>query len=245
MKERLFSYYPTLVDWRVYMQLSEYLNKNFPGLVLRPSLYYQWKNSIHFELAKGLYQIKSNSDELNPHYFNTVYYQATTLFNKLFSDGDQLYLVTNIYQYKNNNKTSRKKMKVYHHYVKNKNLRYRLKQTRLPYMFDDEEDAVEKCTSQFSLYCHKQDLRYELLIKAICNQDFHELQPRLHNPFGLYEPDIFFINTTKDIIFYIYDDRGCEVIAKDIETIRPLYEKYIDWVDEYCYGVISVLFKKL
>ncbi|MDT8860298.1 DUF3885 domain-containing protein [Alkalihalobacillus sp. MEB130] len=24
------------------------------------------------------------------------------------------------------------------------------------------------------------------------------------------------------LFFYLYDDRGCEVIAKDIETLRPI-----------------------
>lgn len=37
------------------------------------------------------------------------------------------------------------------------------------------------------------------------------------------------------IIFFIYDDRGCEVIALDFKRIRHLYEKYHDWVEEYKY----------
>ena len=70
------------------MELRDYINTNFPGLILKPSLYYQWNKSIHFELAKGLYQLKDDTDELNPDYFNTVYDQAISLFNDLFSDED-------------------------------------------------------------------------------------------------------------------------------------------------------------
>lgn len=44
--------------------------------------------------------------------------------------------------------------------------------------------------------------------------------------------DVFFVNTTKDILFFVYDDRGCEVIARIAEKLRPLYEKHYDWVDE-------------
>jgi len=40
------------------MELKEYINSTFPGLVLKPSLYYQWNISIHFDLAKGVYQLK-------------------------------------------------------------------------------------------------------------------------------------------------------------------------------------------
>ena len=60
----------------------------------------QWNKSIHFELAKGLYQLKDENDELNPDYFITVYDQAIPLFNDLFSDEDKILLVTNVYQHK-------------------------------------------------------------------------------------------------------------------------------------------------
>ena len=30
-------------------------------------------------------------------------------------------------------------------------------------------------------------------------------------------PDVFLINATKDIVMFMYDDRGCEVIAKNKE----------------------------
>jgi hypothetical protein len=54
---------------------------------------------------------------------------------------------------------------------------------------------------------------------------------------------VFFINVTKNVIFFIYDDRGCEVIATNKETIYPLYEKYGDWIDEYSREEIDQRFK--
>ncbi|MEK3889872.1 DUF3885 domain-containing protein [Bacillus sp. FSL K6-3431] len=225
------------------MKLREYINATFPGLVLKPNLYHQWNIGIHFELANGLYPFKCGSDELNDEYFNLVYDQALSLFNDIISEEDKIILVTNMYQHKSYVRRSKKKMKVYSHYLKSKNIRFHLKQETLPYMFDDEEEAEENSTSQFSLYCSKQDIHYPLLIKAICNQDFPSLKPRLHNPFRLYDPDLFIINVNQNVIFYIYDDRGCEVVANDIETIRPLYEKYAGWVDEYCRDEIEKRFK--
>lgn len=108
--------------------------------------------------------------------------------------------------------------------------------------FEDEAEAFDYCTFQFSLECTKQDIVYPLLIQAICNQDFPSLKPSLRNPYYSYEPDVFFINITKNIIFFLYDDRGCEVIAKDIETLSPLYGKYRDWVDEYYLEEVERLF---
>ncbi|MEC2076372.1 DUF3885 domain-containing protein [Metabacillus fastidiosus] len=223
------------------MELKEYMNFVFPGLILKPSLYYQWDTRIHFELAKGLYQFKSEIDELNDEYFNRVYDQTTTLFNEIFSHNDELFLVTNVYKHKGDIKRN-KKIKVYNHYINNKNIRFQLKEETLPYMFDDD-DADEYYTSQFSLKCQKQDIRYPVLLKAICNQDFPPLRPRFNNRGISNYPDLFFINIKKNIIFYIYDDRGCEVIASDIEAIRPIYEKYNEWIDEYCREDTEQLFK--
>ena len=46
-------------------------------------------------------------------------------------------------------------------------------------------------------------------------------------------PDVFLINATKDIIMFMYDDRGSEVISKNKETIRNLNEKYKEWIPDY------------
>lgn len=214
------------------MQLKKYIQTNFPGLTLKPNLTSEWKPSLHLELAKGLYPFKEGSDELNPVYFQTVYHQAISLFHDLFSAEDEILLVMNSYRYKKERRKKRRKLGVYLHYIKSKDVRSRLTQATLPYMFEDDEEKEEKYTCQFSLRCRKQDIRYSILIKAICNQDFPPLKPSIHNPSNLEEPDIFFMNTTRNIIFYMYDDRGCEVIARDREAIRPIYEKYADWLDE-------------
>ena len=225
------------------MELRDYINTNFHGLALKPSLYYQWNNSIQFELAKGLYQLQDDTYKLNQDYFKKVYDQAISLFNELFFDEDKILLVTNVYQHKDYIRRSKRKIKVYSHYIKSKSVRCHLKQEILPYMFDDEEDVGDYCTSQFSLECHKRDISHRLLIKAICNQDFPPLKPRLSNLYYSNNPDVFFINVTKNVILYIYDDRGAEVIASDLETIRPIYEKYGDLIDEYCREEIEQQFK--
>lgn len=211
------------------MDLQEYLHKTFPGLILKPSLYLQWKTGVHFGLAEGIYQFKKD-DELNLHMFNMAYRQAITLFNALFDDEDELFLATNVYQEKKaNHKT--KPFNVYKTALKDRKLAYRLIMETRPYVFDDEE-AEERSTSLYHLKCSKQDLRYVSLIKAACNEDF-PLKPKFRREKGMYYPDVFFINVTKNLIYFIYDDRGCEVIAADKETLRPVYEKYSEWLYEY------------
>nr|WP_255408182.1 DUF3885 domain-containing protein [Sporosarcina sp. P3] len=34
-------------------------------------------------------------------------------------------------------------------------------------------------------------------------------------------------------MYHLYDDRGCDIIAADKESIRYLYEQYSDWILDY------------
>ncbi|MBP3951745.1 DUF3885 domain-containing protein [Bacillus suaedae] len=223
------------------VEVKEYLNTYFPGLCLGASLYNQWDTGIHFELGEGIYQIKDD-DTLNLDRFERVYKQSLSIFNFLFSEQDDIFLVTNVYHHKSNKKRMRQ-TKVYDRFLKNKKLKFNVRQETLPFIFADEEEADGCYTSRFFLKCKKRDLDYLLLIKAICNEDF-PLKPKLGGENGSYYPDVFFINASKNIIFFIYDDRGCEVISDQIEALRPLYNEYKNWIAEYNREEVEQTFKQ-
>lgn len=73
------------------------------------------------------------------------------------------------------------------------------------------------------------------LIKAICNKD-KNIKPKIFH-------DIFFINLSKDTIYHIYDDRGCDVIASSIEVLRYMHKKYKKWILEYDKEAINRVFQ--
>ena len=208
------------------MDVAKYLNKNFPTVELRPSLFDQWDISIHFSLGKGIYQFKDHYI-LNLKRFKTVYMQTLALFNELFSPEDDLVLVTNIYCRKNRKNIS--SFQVYQPNLKDKKLLKHLQVKTYPYPFEaDNRNLLEM--QQFSLRCQVKDLLIERLLKATVHEDF-PLKPRFKVD-DIHYPDIFFVNMTRNIIFFVYDDRGCEVIAKTIDRLRPLYDKYYDWIED-------------
>ncbi|MGO0713511.1 DUF3885 domain-containing protein [Bacillus subtilis] len=212
------------------MNLMGYMEERFPRLELIPSIYNQWSIGIHFYLRGNIYQLKEN-EELNLKRFRFVYEQISTIFNQLFEQNDDIFLVTNMYKHKTNDKFI-KKLKVYQPFLKCKNYLNQIQVKTYSYPFEIDE-AEEYEMQQFSLLCKPRELHVAELLKAASNEDF-PLKPR----FGGYSidyPDVFFVNITKDIIFFIYDDRGCEVIALDFKRIRPLNEKYHNWVEEYKY----------
>lgn len=209
------------------MDVTEYLDKNFPGLQLIPSIYKQWPIGIHFLLGEGIYQFDEKG-KLHLKRFEKAYQQAWTIFNELFDQEDDLILVTNVYLQK---QQQIQKVKVYQPNLRDKNNLNKLNVETHPYPFDrDEKEGYEM--QRFSLHCQAKDVRVEHILKAAINEDFPPLKPRFARN-GADYPDVFFVNATRDIILFIYDDRGCEVIANKADKLQPLYQKYAHWVDDF------------
>ncbi|HDR7320683.1 TPA: DUF3885 domain-containing protein [Bacillus toyonensis] len=224
------------------MQLKEYMNQTFPGVTLVPSIYSQWENHLHFDFGKDNYQIVEGTDDLNMEYFSQLYTDNKYLFEDIFLKEDVVFVVANVYRFKKENIKTPQKINIYNKYIKKRDLKFRIRQETLPFLFEDEE-ADLYCTSQFSLKCLAEDIKYELLIQAVNHEDFPDLYPRFGRKKEVSYPDVFLINATKYIVMFIYDDRGCEVIAKNKEIIRGLYEKYKEWIPVYERESIDSLFK--
>ncbi|GLV66497.1 hypothetical protein Bmyc01_51660 [Bacillus mycoides] len=224
------------------MKLKEYMNQTFPGVTLVPSIYFQWENHLHFDFGKDKYQFKEDSNTYNMEYFIKLYRYNKNLFEDIFSKEDTVFLVTNVYRFKQENIKNSQKINVYNRFIKKRDLKFHIRQETLPFLFEDEE-ADLYCTYQFSLQCFAEDIKYEPLIEAVNHEDFPDLRPHLGRKKEISYPDVFFINVTKDIIMFIYDDRGCEIIAKNKEMIWDLYEKYKEWVPDYERESIDSLFQ--
>ncbi|PIC70661.1 hypothetical protein CSV77_06995 [Sporosarcina sp. P16b] len=197
-----------------------YLANYFNGIELAPALFYETNKAIRFEISESIAH-----DE--PDFLKQAFYRSITLFEAVFGDEDDIILVTDVHT--NNDFLRAKPLHVYSKYVKRKDLLYKLRFSTVPNLYGDEEELV---THRFSLSCQKRDVRYKQLLKAICYEDFADPTTILkHNPESGY--DIFFINQSKNIIYHLYDDRGCDIIASDKESIRFLYEQYTDWILDY------------
>lgn len=74
--------------------------------------------------------------------------------------------------------------------------------------------------------CKKGDIKYQKLIKAICNQDFPSLIPNMNQ--GETYSSIYFINVDKGILFHLYDDRGFIVVfshTDDFEAFKQNHDE--------------------
>lgn len=128
-----------------------------------------------------------------------------------------MFLVTNLYIQKAQRKTS--KLRVYQRNLKDKNKLKDLQVKTYSYPFE-VDNREESEMQQISLRCKFSDLRVNRLLKGALREDF-PLRLKFEEKFVHY-PDVFFV----------YDDRGCEVIARTADKLRPLYENDYDWVEE-------------
>lgn len=45
--------------------------------------------------------------------------------------------------------------------------------------------------------------------------------------------NVYFLNSEMNVLFHLYDDRGVDVVAADVECLRPLYESCKVWILDY------------
>ncbi len=214
------------------MQINRYMDTIFPNLELKPPLFYSWKIGIRFKLGVNY---NPNHVYENCPYLLGVYERAITLFNALYSSDDDMVIVIDVEDFAED-ETVKRKLNILSKYVKEKSVLFRLIQHSIPYLkLEDDEDGVYP-TRRFLLNCKPTEIRYIQMIKAICNQDMG-IKPSLYHR-------VYFINKSKNTIFHIYDDRGCDLLAASTETIRGIYNQYNEWILDYDRNQIDKVFNE-
>jgi hypothetical protein len=164
-----------------------------------------------------------------------VYKRAIRLFEALYSQDEEIIVVVDVSDF-GDRKSYKHKARLFSPYVYEKSVLYKLKHSEMPYIFPEDDEEGEYKTHRFTLKCQVSDLKYIPLLKAICNQDLG-IQPSVSHR-------IYFLNNKRKIIFHVYDDRGCDLLATSPEAIREVYLKYNDWILDYDKDEIDKVFIK-
>jgi hypothetical protein len=214
--------------------LYEYLNQHFNGLILRSPLFYNWKYGIRFEISHPCL----SSDD--PENMKQTFERAITLFHEVCEEQDELLIVTDVHAVKRDLLLQQQPLNVYLKYIKDKQKLYKLQHEQVRNLFEDEEEQL--VTHRFVLPCRKSELKYAQLLQAISYEDFRHPSTILKNK-PQHGYDIYFVNRSKKIIYHLYDDRGCDIVAGDKEALRFLYENYNAWILDYDRKEIDQLFQ--
>lgn len=215
--------------------LNAFLENHFEGLILRPALFYSWKYSLRFEMSNP------SVPYYEKEHLKQAFHRSITLFERVFREEDEILLVTDVHSTDKDFFLQKRPLNVYLKYIKDKQRLYQLNHRVLQNEIQDEEEDNQFVTHRFVLHCKKTEFKYTQLLKAISYEDFaHSSTILKNNPQSGY--DIYFVNLSKKVIFHLYDDRGCDILSSDKESIHFLYEEYNDWILDYDREEIDLLY---
>jgi hypothetical protein len=89
-------------------------------------------------------------------------------------------------------------------------------------------DEEEPETGPYTLTWVEQQARtfhYKLIFEAIANAD-HARSPAISSR-------VYLINPDTNVVFYMYDDRGLDLLAPQKSTLLPFYEDFNTWILDY------------
>ncbi|MGU3472214.1 DUF3885 domain-containing protein [Paenibacillus sp. D51F] len=209
-------------------QLDEFLSSTFPRLQLKSPLFYSSEIAIRFELGGNLNE-RSRVER--------VIHRALSIFNEFNQRTDEVYLTVFVDSWDENPVASFEKdvyelFLAYASGVRNEDIDKLEQEFR--YKDPDENGDDDTITLRYCTKVKVKDLKVEELLGAIANREMG-YEPRIVG-------DIFLVNETKKSIFYLYDDRGMDVVADDTRTLRAVYEKYNNWILDYDRSRIDKIF---
>jgi Domain of unknown function (DUF3885) len=211
------------------MQFPEYMQRRFLGLQLGPDLFHQWAVGIRFEL---------NANHWPNVQWDAVLDRAMTLYEAVFRQGDIGFIVSgHDFEFENKGHgsgkipefrnsvfaLSRKKLLGLH------GIAGRQRATT----YHDSDTQI--ITTYRWTEMEPRSIGYDCILRAIMHNDFPLKQPRIGDR-------VYFINQSRNIILHMYDDRGLDVIAPQIDDLRPIYEAHKTWVLDHDRRSINDLF---
>ena len=211
-----------------YNILDTYMNEHFPGLPLESPLFYRAQIGIRFELG-----VQYGSEEQSA-YLTNVQLRSILLFNEIFDEHSNILVVVNSYRSVEIYRDFVHGEDVFLRFVKNKNLLSNISSIEIERQYDGTDD-LSGVSYQHVLKCNKEDIDFKGIIVAKSHMDF-TIEPYISD-------GIFFINTDKHIIFYMYDERGVDIVSETKSNLLDIYRKYNDWILDYDREKIDSVFK--
>lgn len=198
--------------------LTNYLSEHFCKVPLESPLFYNAPVGLRFELVVPYRGVE------NPSYFTNVILRSSMIFREVFDTDEQMIAIVKSFRCIEPYTCINQGEEVFPKYIKDKALIKQVNSIELEKHYEDNGD-LSGITYQHILLCNIESIDYIGILKAKAHQDF-AIEPYVLDA-------VFFINPHKHIIFYMYDDRGLDLIAESKEALLPIYQKYNNWILAY------------
>ena len=193
-------------------KVLKYIESNFPNL----------NSDLHLRFELGDPYENGTEERINQ-----VVTRVTTLFEEVFKPDDFIYLyikdwcVTEDIMFGNNTPE----------YLYDLLSEQKIEEETL---FDLDEDYDELTGQTIEI---KNEYKVKIVYARLESISYKEILEGIGNYEQGRDPSIgesvYFISTEKDIIFHMYDDRGCDVFGLSKDTLVHLYHKFRKWILDY------------
>ena len=198
-------------------EFRQFFKQHFDDFEVRLPMFYLWDIGLRFDLQKVFKNPVSPEDN---NYFENCLFRAIQIFETTFEPTDEIYLIFNSFKWKKRKIRRGNFIFKQVHKLDFENILYR----RVNELYEPGDKTDQ--WNQAIILTETKKIDYKQILEGLINTDFGSRSPRICE-------EVFFVNLNKRIIFNVYDDRGLDIIATDIETIRPIFEKHKDWILDY------------
>lgn len=198
-------------------EFRQFFKQHFDDFEVRLPMFYLWDIGLRFDLQKVFKNPVSPEDN---NYFENCLFRAIQIFETTFEPTDEIYLIFNSFKWKKRKIRRGNFIFKQVHKLDFENIIYR----RVNELYEPGDKTDQ--WNQAIILTETKKIDYKQILEGLINTDFGSRSPRICE-------EVFFVNLNKRIIFNVYDDRGLDIIATDIETIRPIFEKHKDWILDY------------
>ncbi|WP_206458356.1 DUF3885 domain-containing protein [Anaerovorax sp. IOR16] len=187
---------------------------------IKHPIFYNAPIGIRFEIGgdEGVYLTNTYSHELavNPEYVSAALHRAKTIYENLPQNPNVL-RIDAYPNYENNVQD------IILSVCKAVGLPQPHEQVIEPFQWDEDDEVI----SQLQLYWDLKTISFssDKVLQEIIKADIG----------GCIElvSSVYFVDTINSVLFHLYDDKGLDLIAADKEQLRPIFNRFNNWILDY------------
>lgn len=197
---------------------------------LEVPIFYHAPIGIRFEIggAENVY-LDNDTDEniVNPTYVADALYRAKTIYDNLPKKPDILRIDGYLYE-------DISEDEFLSSLYKETNLQIPNEIVAVPFQWEEDDEVITQLQLYWNL--NENDLSIVTLLEEIIKADI--------GGYHLLSSSVFFADTENAILFYLYDDRGADLVAESKASLYPIFKKFNDWILDYDREKVNMTFAK-